>query len=268
MPELSIISALVLGLIEGLTEFIPVSSTAHVLLAGHFLGFESPGNTFAVLIQLGAIMAILLVYFGRLWKIATDLPTSERARHFVATVLVAFLPAAVIGVLAHGFIKAVLFETPMLICLVLIIGGLVLLAVDRMSFQPKYTDVMDYPLSLAFKIGLFQCLAMIPGTSRSGATIVGALLMGTDKRSAAEFSFFLAMPTMLGAFTLDLYKNRAAISVDDGAVIAIGFVAAFLTALLVVRSLLDFVSSRGYALFAWWRIAVGIAGLVGLLVLG
>src|SRR3546814_9140796 len=127
---------------------------------------------------------------------------------------------------------------------------------------------MDYPLSLAFKIGLFQCRAMIPGTSRSGATIVGALLMGTDKRSAAEFSFFLAMPTMLGAFALDLYKNRAAISVDDEAVIAIGFVAAFLTSILVDRSLLDFVSSGGYAMFAWWRIAVGIAGLIGLLLLG
>lgn len=268
MPENSIVSALVLGLIEGLTEFIPVSSTAHVLLAGHFLGFESPGNTFAVLIQLGAILAILLVYFRRLLDIALHLPTSAKARHFVLAVLVAFLPAAVIGALAHDVIKTVLFETPALMCVVLILGGIVLLLVDRMSFQPKYTDVMDYPLSLAFKIGLFQCLAMVPGTSRSGATIVGSLLLGTDKRSAAEFSFFLAMPTMLGAFTLDLYKNRDAISFDDGAVIAIGFIAAFVTALLVVRSLLDFVSSRGYALFAWWRIAVGAAGLIGLLLLG
>lgn len=268
MPEQSIVSALVLGLIEGLTEFIPVSSTAHVLLAGQFLGFKSPGNTFAVLIQLGAIMAVLLVYFHRLLNIARDIPSSARARRFVVTVLLAFLPAAVIGVFAHGFIKSVLFETPALMCVVLILGGFVLLAVDRMKFQPKYTDVMDYPPSLAFKIGLFQCLAMVPGTSRSGATIVGSLLMGTDKRSAAEFSFFLAMPTMLGAFTLDLYKNRAAISVDDAAVIAVGFIAAFITALLVVRSLLDFVSNRGYALFAWWRIAVGSVGLIGLLLLG
>ncbi|MCB5201526.1 undecaprenyl-diphosphate phosphatase [Neorhizobium sp. T786] len=268
MPEQSIVSALVLGLIEGLTEFIPVSSTAHVLLAGQFLGFKSPGNTFAVLIQLGAIMAVLLVYFHRLLNIARDIPNSARARRFVVTVLLAFLPAAVIGVFAHGFIKSVLFETPALMCVVLILGGFVLLAVDRMKFQPKYTDVMDYPPSLAFKIGLFQCLAMVPGTSRSGATIVGSLLMGTDKRSAAEFSFFLAMPTMLGAFTLDLYKNRAAISVDDAAVIAVGFIAAFITALLVVRSLLDFVSNRGYALFAWWRIAVGSVGLIGLLFLG
>ena len=268
MPEQSIISALVLGIIEGLTEFIPVSSTAHVLLAGHFLGFESPGNTFAVLIQLGAILAILLVYFRKLWEIAMALPTSGKARRFVLTVLLAFLPAAVIGALAHDFIKTILFETPMLICIVLILGGFVLLAVDRMAIRPKYTDIMDYPPSLAFKIGLFQCLAMVPGTSRSGATIVGSLLMGTDKRSAAEFSFFLAMPTMLGAFTLDLYKNRELIRFDDGIVIAIGFTAAFVMALAVVRSLLDFVSSRGYAPFAWWRIAVGTAGLIGLLIFG
>jgi undecaprenyl-diphosphatase len=268
MPEQSIVSALVLGIIEGLTEFLPVSSTAHVLLAGHFLGFKSPGNSFAVLIQLGAIMAILLVYAGRLLTIARDLPTSAKARRFVTTVLVAFLPAAIIGVFAHGIIKTVLFETPALICVVLILGGFVLLAVDRMKFQPKYTDVMDYPVSLAFKIGLFQCLAMVPGTSRSGATIVGSLLMGTDKRSAAEFSFFLAMPTMLGAFTLDLFKNRAAINPDDGVIIAVGFIAAFFTALLVVRSLLDFISSRGYAPFAWWRIVIGALGLIGLYLVG
>ncbi|MFB9949854.1 undecaprenyl-diphosphate phosphatase [Rhizobium puerariae] len=264
MADQSIISALVLGLIEGLTEFLPVSSTAHVLLASHFLGFQSPGNTFAVLIQLGAILAILLVYSRKLLEIAMDIPTSPRARRFVLTVLVAFLPAAVIGALAHDFIKTVLFETPMLICIVLILGGFVLLAVDKMQFKPKYHDVMDYPLSLALKIGFFQCLAMVPGTSRSGATIVGALLMGADKRSAAEFSFFLAMPTMLGAFTLDLYKNRNMLSFDDGAMIAIGFVAAFITAVFVVRSLLDFVSSRGYAAFAYWRIAIGAIGLIAL----
>jgi undecaprenyl-diphosphatase len=268
MADQSIISALVLGLIEGLTEFIPVSSTAHVLLAGHFLGFKSPGDTFPVLIQLGAILAILLVYFRKLFEIATALPTSPTARRFVLCVLIAFLPAAIIGAVLHGFIKSVLFETPQLICVVLILGGLVLLAVDRVDFKPRYRSVMDYPPSLAFKIGLFQCLAMIPGTSRSGATIVGALLMGADKRSAAEFSFFLAMPTMLGAFTLDLYKNRHALNADDGMLIVIGFAMAFVSALFVVRSLLDFVSRRGYAIFAWWRIAVGVVGLIGLYVVG
>ncbi|WP_137134819.1 undecaprenyl-diphosphate phosphatase [Rhizobium sp. FKY42] len=268
MADQSIVGALVLGLIEGLTEFIPVSSTAHVLLAGHFMGFRSPGNTFAVLIQLGAILAILMVYFQKLLQIALALPHSTQARRFVLTVLLAFLPAAIIGALAHDFIKSVLFETPMLICVMLIVGGFILLAVDKMSLRPRYTDITQYPAGLAFKIGLFQCLAMIPGTSRSGATIVGALLMGTDKRSAAEFSFFLAMPTMLGAFVLDLYKNRNALSFDDAGIIAIGFVAAFVTALLVVRSLLDFVSSRGFAPFAYWRILVGTAGLIGLLVFG
>lgn len=268
MADQSIISALFLGLIEGLTEFIPVSSTAHVLLAGHFLGFKSPGDTFPVLIQLGAILAILLVYFRRLFEIVTALPTSPTARRFVISVLIAFLPAAVIGAALHGFIKSVLFETPQLICVVLIIGGVILLVIDRMDFKPRYRNVMDYPPSLAFKIGLFQCLAMVPGTSRSGATIVGALLMGADKRSAAEFSFFLAMPTMLGAFTLDLYKNRHALNFDDGMLIVVGFAMAFVSALLVVRSLLNFVSKRGYSVFAWWRIGVGIAGLIGLYVAG
>ena len=153
----------------------------------------------------------------------------------------------------------------MLICVMLILGGLVLLWVDRLELKPKYHDVMDFPLSLCLKIGLFQCLAMIPGTSRSGATIVGALLMGTDKRSAAEFSFFLAMPTMAGAFAYDLYKNRDVLSAADLPVIAVGFVAAFVMAVIVVRYLLDYVSRHGFALFAWWRLIVGALGLVALL---
>jgi undecaprenyl-diphosphatase len=260
-----IISALVLGIIEGLTEFLPVSSTAHVLLAGHFLGFNSPGNTFAVLIQLGAILAILLVYAQKLISIALTVPTSAESRRFVLVILAGFLPAAIIGALAHDFIKTVLFETPILICVMLIVGGFILLAVDRMKLEPKYHDVMEYPLSLAIKIGFCQCVAMIPGTSRSGATIVGALLLGADKRSAAEFSFFLAMPTMVGAFTLDLIKNRDLLTFDDSALIAIGFVASFVTAVFVVRSLLNFISSRGYAPFAYWRIIVGTIGLVALL---
>lgn len=151
-------SALILGLLEGLTEFIPVSSTAHLLLASHFLGFKSTGNTFPVLIQLGAILAILLVYFRKLIDIALTLPSSERSRWFVLSILIGFLPAAVIGAIAHDFIKAVLFESPVLICYVLIAGGIVLLAVDKMKFQPKYFDAMAYPLPLAFKIGLCQCL--------------------------------------------------------------------------------------------------------------
>ena len=268
MQDQSIVSALLLGLLEGLTEFIPVSSTGHILLAGHFLGFESTGKAFEVLIQLGAILAILSVYFGRLWKLLTDFPTDARTRRFVFGILIAFLPAAVIGALAHDFIKTVLFETPMLICVMLLIGGVILLWVDSWKLNPVHTDIMDYPLSLCFKIGLFQCLAMIPGTSRSGATIVGALLMGTDKRSAAEFSFFLAMPTMAGAFAYDLYKNRDLLSAADLPVIAAGFAMAFISAVIVVRFLLDYVSKHGFALFGWWRILVGGLGLVALLVWG
>ena len=268
MGEQTIVEALLLGFLEGLTEFIPVSSTGHILLAGHFLGFKSTGKTFEVLIQLGAILAILSVYFGRLWKLLVDLPSDARTRRFVAGILIAFLPAAVIGAMAHDFIKTVLFETPMLICVMLILGGFVLLWVDRMPLKAKYHDVMDYPLGLCLGIGLFQCLAMIPGTSRSGSTIVGALLLGADKRSAAEFSFFLAMPTMVGAFAYDLYKNRGILTMDDAVIIGVGFVMAFITAVFVVRRLLDFVSRRGYGLFAWWRLIVGTVGLIALLTFG
>lgn len=268
MESQTIVEALLLGLLEGLTEFIPVSSTGHILLAGHFLGFESTGKAFEVLIQLGAILAILTVYAGRLLNIALDFPDEPKVRRFVLGVLVAFLPAAIIGAIAHDFIKTVLFETPKLICIMLILGGFVLLAVDRMKLTPKYTDIMDFPLSLCLKIGFFQCLAMIPGTSRSGATIVGALLLGTDKRSAAEFSFFLAMPTMAGAFALDLFKNRNALSAADLPIIGVGFVAAFITALFVVKSLLAYVSRRGFSLFAWWRLIVGSLGLIALYVFG
>jgi undecaprenyl-diphosphatase len=264
----TLLEALLLGLLEGLTEFIPVSSTGHLLLAGHFLGFESTGKTFEILIQLGAILAILSVYFAKLVELARALPKSAVARRFVLGVLVAFLPAAVLGVVAHGFIKTVLFETPMLICVMLILGGVVLLAVDRMTFQVRYQSLGEFPLSLCFKNGLCQCLALIPGTSRSGATIVGSLLLGADKRSAAEFSFFLAMPTMAGAFAYDLYKNAGLLSASDFPVIAVGFVAAFLAALAVVRWLLDYVSRHGYAVFGWWRLVVGIVGLVALTIWG
>lgn len=258
MENQTLTDALVLGLLEGLTEFIPVSSTGHILLAGHFLGFQSTGKAFEILIQLGAILAILTVYSGRLIKILTDLPRDARTRRFVLGILIAFLPAAFIGVAAHGFIKTVLFETPKLICVMLLLGGLVLLWVDRLKLTPKYDDVMDFPLSLCLKIGLFQCLAMIPGTSRSGATIVGSLLMGTDKRSAAEFSFFLAMPTMAGAFVYEMWSARDLLSAERLTEIGVGFLAAFFAALLVVRPFLRFVTRAGFVPFAWYRIVVGL----------
>lgn len=264
MADQTIVGAVLLGILEGLTEFIPVSSTGHVILAGHFLGFQSPGNTFEILIQLGAILAILSVYFARLWNLVIDLPSSPKARRFVAAIALAFLPAAIVGVFAHGFIKTILFEAPTLICVVLIIGGVILMVIDRMPLKPRYTDVMDFPISLAIKIGCCQVLAMVPGTSRSGATIAGALLMGTDKRSAAEFSFFLAMPTMAGAFVYDLYKNFDLLSADDFTIIGVGFVTAFISAVFVVRGLLDFVSRHGFTPFAIWRIFIGTVGLIGL----
>ena len=262
----STLVAAFLGLLEGLTEFIPVSSTGHLLLAGHFLGFESAGKTFEVVIQLGAVLAILLVYAGRLWAVFSAAPHDPQARRFILSVLIAFLPAVVIGVLAHEFIKTVLFETPMLIAVMLILGGFVLLVIDKLAPAPRHEDAMEFPLRMAFWIGLIQCLAMIPGVSRSGATIVGALSLGASKRAAAEFSFFLSMPTMAGAFAYDLYKNRDVL--DSGALgeIAVGFAMAFVSAILVVRWLLNYVSRHGYALFGWWRIIVGGVALTALIV--
>ena len=213
--------AALLGTVEGLTEFLPVSSTGHLLLIGQFLGFESNGKTFEVLVQLGAILAILSVYFGKLWTIAISLPSSADSRRFVIGVLCAFLPAAIFGALLHSFIKEVLFNT-YIVCIALILGGFVLHAVDQANMTVRYRDATKFPLSMYIKIGLFQCLAMVPGVSRSGATIVGAMLLGADKRSAAEFSFFLAMPTMAGAFTYDLLKNYKNLSLDDGILIGIG----------------------------------------------
>ncbi|MEM1365514.1 MAG: undecaprenyl-diphosphate phosphatase [Pseudomonadota bacterium] len=264
METETIVQAIILGFIEGLTEFIPVSSTGHILLAGEFLGFSSEGKVFEIVIQLGAILAIISVYFARLWNLFITLPSSATSRRFVAGIVLAFLPAAFAGVLLHGFIKEVLFETPIVICISLIVGGIILLWIDRLPLTPRYTDVTQYPLSLCLKIGLCQMLALVPGTSRSGATIAGSLLMGTDKRSAAEFTFFLAMPTMFGAVVFDMYKNRDVLNADDLGLIAIGFVVAFFSALLVVRKLLDFVTSYGFAPFAYWRLLVGMVGLIGL----
>ncbi len=260
-----IFKAIVLGVVEGLTEFLPVSSTGHLLLLERFFGFDddSFGKTFVVLIQLGAILAILSVYFARLWRIALGLFSDPDARRFVIGVLIAFLPAAVIGALAHSFIKGVLFN-PWVVCFTLIVGGAVLLWVDRLDLQPRYHDATRFPLSMYFGIGLAQCLAMIPGVSRSGATIVSSMLFGSDKRSAAEFSFFLAIPTMVGAFAYDLYKSRDQMTSDHMLLVAVGFVTSLIAAVIVVRLFLDYVTRHGFTLFAWWRVIVGTLGLIGL----
>lgn len=264
MQENELLIGALLGVIEGLTEFVPVSSTGHLLLAGHFLGFQSTGRAFEVLIQLGAILAILSVYAARIVELLRAAPHDPKARRFIAAVLLAFMPAVVIGVMAHGFIKTVLFESPMTVAIALILGGIVLLFADRLATD-RYAKAEDIPLPTALAIGFIQCLAMIPGVSRSGATIVGGLALGASPRAATEFSFFLAMPTMTGAFAYDLWKTGAQLGASDVAVIAFGFVMAFLAAVLVVRGLLDFVSRHGLALFGWWRIGIGMIALLALL---
>lgn len=260
-----LLTVILLGIVEGLTEFIPVSSTGHLLLAGHFLGFDSAGKTFEIVIQLGAILALLVVYASRLWAVFRDAPRDPEAFRFIIAVLIAFFPAVVIGILAHDFIKTVLFETPMLIAIMLIGGGIVLLTVERFIPAPRFDDPMKLPLRVAFIIGLCQSVAMIPGVSRSGATIVGALSLGVSKRAAAEFSFFLSMPTMAGAVAYDLYKNRDVLDLSALSDIAVGFVLAFVTAVLVVRWVLGFVTRNGFAVFGWWRIIVGTLALAALL---
>jgi undecaprenyl-diphosphatase len=267
MGEHSLLYAVILGVVEGVTEFIPVSSTAHLLMTTWLLGPDDAAaqafwDTFNVMIQLGAILAVVVVYFRRLFGVARALPHDAEARRFVLSILVAFLPAAAIGALAHDFIKSVLFGSATLICIVLIVGGVALAALDRYDVAPRHDDAMRIPLPVALAIGLFQCIAMVPGVSRSGATIAGALLLRCEKRAAAEFSFFLAIPTMLGAFVLDFYKNRGVLSGADLGVILVGFVVSFVAALAVVRALLGFVARHGFMPFAWWRIAVGTVGLI------
>jgi undecaprenyl-diphosphatase len=254
------LAAVILGLIEGLTEFIPVSSTGHLILAKLALGLSAQWDTFIVVIQLGAILAVVAVYFQRLLKVLFGLPSDPAARKFAISVLIAFLPAVVIGAALHGLIKAA-FENPSIICWALIVGGVVLLVIDRWSPKPRHFDAMKYPVLMSLGIGFFQCLAMIPGVSRSGATIVGAMLLGAEKKSAAEFSFFLAIPTMAGAFAFDLYKARHDLNMDQAGLIAIGFVVAFFSGLLVVKTMINFVGKHGFAPFAAWRIVVGLAGL-------
>ena len=260
-----IIKAAVLGIVEGLTEYVPVSSTGHLLLMQHFFGFgdEGFGNTFAVLIQFGAILALLSIYFGRLVRLALGFFKDATDRRFVLGVLLAFLPAAVVGALAHDFIKSVLFNV-WIVCFTLILGGAILLWVDRMDLDTRYHDATKFSLPMYLGIGLAQCVSMIPGVSRSGATIVAAMLLGADRRSAAEFSFWLAMPTMAGAFAYDLFKSRGQMSLDHSILVAFGFAVSFVCAWIVVKTFLDYVQHHGFALFAWWRVVVGALGLIAL----
>jgi undecaprenyl-diphosphatase len=259
------VQAVLLGIVEGLTEFLPVSSTGHLILLGDLLGFKGPpGKTFEIVIQLGAILAVCVVYWTRLTGAVLGLGHDPKARAFVRNILLGFLPAMVIGALAYKAIRALL-DSPMVVAVALIGGGFVILALERMSKKARFFAVEDFPLPLSLKIGFFQCLAMVPGVSRSGATIMGALMVGVDRRAAAEFSFFLAIPTMSAATAFSLYKNWAELSFDNGALIAAGFAAAFLAALVVVRGAIAFISRHGFAPFAWYRIVFGSVMLVLLL---
>ncbi|HLA20029.1 MAG TPA: undecaprenyl-diphosphate phosphatase [Pseudolabrys sp.] len=266
--HLDLIKAAALGIVEGLTEFLPVSSTGHLLLMEQFLGWgdDAFGKSFAILIQLGAILALLTIYFGRIWALATSMFTQWAAARFVIGVLLAFLPAAVIGALFGGFVKAKLFDVR-IVCIMFILGGFVLLWVDRMNLKPRHFESTEFSLPMYFVIGIAQCVSIIPGVSRSGATIVGAMLFGADRRSAAEFSFWLAMPTMVGAFAYEAYQSRAELAQGDITAIAVGFVFSFIFGWIVVKTFLRYVQRHSFALFAWWRILVGSAGIYALYVL-
>ena len=264
-----VITAIILGIVEGVTEFLPVSSTGHLILASALLGYNSEyWALFNIVIQLGAILAIVALYWRTFWAVLQGLlrfdPVSVR---FVINLLVAFLPAAVIGLVLHKQIERLL-GSPLTVAVALIVGGIAIIGIERTVREGRIKGVAEIPLPKVIGIGFIQCLAMIPGVSRSGATILGALSLGVERRTAAEFSFFLAIPTMLGATVLELVTKRhelmAANSVGFG-LIAIGFVVAFVVALLVVRWFVGLVGKTGFSPFGWYRIAVGAVALVFLL---
>ena len=258
MDSITLLQAAFLGLVEGLTEFIPVSSTGHLILLVDLLGFEGPpGQVFEIVIQLGAILAVLAAYARMFVTIAWRIPTDPGARRFVLAILLAFLPAAVVGALAHDFIKGVLFS-PWVVSVALIVGGIAIIVIERLRPFPTCGNIEAFSPGLSLSLGAFQAVAMVPGVSRSGATIMGALLLGVERKTATLFSFFLAIPTMLGATAYDLFKNRHTLDASGAEVIAVGFVVAFLAALLVVRRLVGFVGRHGFGPFAWYRIALGL----------
>ena len=257
MELIELLKALTLGFVEGLTEFLPVSSTGHLIVLGKLLGFDDPGGAFKVMIQLGAILAVVIVFFRRIWDTVIGLPTKAEARQFAAKIVLAFIPAAIAGVLLADTVEKIFFESPHIVATALISGGIVMLAVERWRHAVAHADVDAIPIWKSFVIGCCQACALIPGVSRSGATIVGAMLLGVERRAGAEFSFFLAMPTMLGAFTYSFLRNRDQMSFDDAALIGAGFIAAFIAGFFVVRIFLDIVSKYGFAPFAWYRIVFG-----------
>lgn len=258
MELLILVKGFVLGIVEGVTEFIPVSSTGHLIVAGNFIGFnDERAKAFEIFIQLGAILSIVWLYRERLSRIVRELPDNDTARRFAVNLAAAFLPAAVLGLLTHKAIKAYLFN-PVTVAAALVIGGIAILLIERRKPDSRVHSTDEITLAQAAGIGLAQCLALFPGVSRSGATIMGGLAIGLERKTAAEFSFFLAIPTMLAATGFDLLKNRNALSVSDIPLFALGFVTAFLAALIVIKAFLTYVSRRDFSVFAYYRIGFGM----------
>jgi undecaprenyl-diphosphatase len=259
--------ALLLGIVEGLTEFLPVSSTGHLILGGELLGFTDKSSVaFKIAIQLGAILAVLLVYWRRFWDVGMGLLTAQPGPvAFTRNIMLGFAPALLIGVVAYDAIRAAM-QTPQIVAIALIVGGILILLLERMVKNVRFHSVEDIPFKTATAIGVVQCTAMLPGVSRSGATIMGGLLMGVERKTAAEFSFFLAVPTMIAATFYALWKDRALLNADDLEMIAIGFGTAFVVAVAVVKAFVAIVGRYGFAPFAWYRIIVGTVALVWLMI--
>lgn len=257
-----IVTAILLGIVEGVTEFIPVSSTGHLILATEIFGYDAKTwAAFNVVIQLGAILAVVVQYWRTFWAVGTGLLRLEpMSIAFIRNILLAFLPSAVLGLLLKDYID-IMLGSPMIVGWALILGGIAILAIEKWAKPGGPSGVAQLPVRQALGVGLFQCISMIPGVSRSGATIMGALAMGIERRTAAEFSFFLAIPTMLGATTLELWDNHEQLMSGTGVVgwteIAVGFVVSFVVALAVIRAFVAFVSRSGFAPFAWYRIVAG-----------
>ena len=258
------LQAAILGIVQGLTEFLPISSTAHLLIGGQLLGHDDPGGVFTVLIQLGAILAVMWLYRERIVSVVMGLLSRPEARRFAIMLFVAFVPAVLAGLLLADFVSSVLYESPAVFGWAFIIGGIVMLVVERFRPKPIVFSADRTPVARAVAVGCCQALALVPGVSRSGATIIGGLLFGLERKAAAEFSFFLAMPTMGAAFAHDMWEVRHNLSADRAAEIGVGFVLAFVAAALVVKPFLDYVGRSGFAPFAWYRIVAGMALLAAI----
>jgi undecaprenyl-diphosphatase len=258
---LLIIKAIVLGIVEGLTEFLPISSTGHLIVVADLINFHNDGRVFEIAIQLGAILAVVVEYRKRFIGVALGMFNDSQSQKFIVNLIVAFLPAAIIGVMFISLIKTYLFN-PLSVATMLIVGGLVILWAERRTHQVRVQSVDDMTWKDALKVGLFQVVSMVPGTSRSGATIIGGLFIGLDRKVAAEFSFFLAVPTMFAATFYDIFKHRDLLHTDDLPMFAAGFITAFFSAWLAVRTLVRFVANHTYEVFAWYRIVFGLIILI------